>query len=85
MINPHELGIDDNILSVCDGDAGLKIFDAADKIRVDNNKIAHFPNINAYDVIPVNNLLFMIGNDGFYLYDYSNITDIKLKGKITVE
>ena len=85
MTNPHGLGIDGDILFLCDGDAGLKVFDATDKVQVGNRRIAHFPNIHAYDVIPVNNILFMVGNDGFYFYDYSDVTDIKLKGKIAVK
>jgi hypothetical protein len=28
-------------------------------------------------VIPINGYLFMIGDDGFYQYDYSNIQDIR--------
>jgi hypothetical protein len=32
----------------------------------------------------VNGFLFMVGKDGFYLYDYSNIQNITLKGHIPV-
>ena len=85
MNSPYGLGIDGDILFVCDGDAGLKVFNASDKTRVGNNLIASFPNIKTYDVIPVNGLLFMIGSDGFYLYDYSNIKNIVLKGQIPVK
>jgi hypothetical protein len=84
MVGPYGLGIDGDILFVCDGDAGLKVFSVEDKARVTNNQIAIFPNIKTYDVIPVNGLLFMIGQDGFYLYDYSNIQNITLKGQIPV-
>ncbi len=84
MVGPYGLGIDGDILFVCDGDAGLKVFSVEDKARVTNNQIAIFPNIKTYDVIPVNGFLFMIGQDGFYLYDYSNIQNITLKGHIPV-
>jgi len=73
---PYGLGIDGDILFVCDGDAGLKIYDVTDKYHIDNNQIANFPNINTYDVIPLNDYLFMIGDDGFYQYDYSDIQNI---------
>jgi hypothetical protein len=76
MHNPHGLGIDDQILFICDGDAGLKVYDATDKLHIDDHQIASFPNINTYDVIPVNNYLFMIGDDGFYQYDYSDLQNI---------
>lgn len=81
---PYGLGIDDEILFVCDGDAGLKVYDASDKTQIDDHMIAKFPGINAYDVIPVNGYLFMIGDDGFYLYDYSDLQNIQQIGFIPV-
>jgi len=81
---PYGLGIDGNTLFVCDGKAGLKVYDVADKRNIDRNMIAHFPSIQTYDVIPVNDYLFMIGSDGFYLYDYSDILDIRQIGHIPV-
>ncbi|HEX7585587.1 MAG TPA: hypothetical protein VF373_12935, partial [Prolixibacteraceae bacterium] len=84
MYGPQGLGIDGDLLFVCDGDAGLKIYNAADPLAINNNMIASFPLINAYDVIPMNNYLFMIGDKGFMLYDYSNIQNIKQIGFIPV-
>jgi hypothetical protein len=84
MYGPQGLGIDDDLLFVCDGDAGLKIYNSADPLAITSNMIASFPLINAYDVIPVNNYLFMIGDKGFMLYDYSNIQNIKQIGFIPV-
>lgn len=84
MYGPQGLGIDDDLLFLCDGDAGLKIFNAADPLTISQNLIASFPSINAYDVIPMNNYLFMIGEKGFMLYDYSNIQNIKQIGIIPV-
>lgn len=85
MEGPYGLGIDDEILFVCDGEAGLKVYDASDKIHISENQIATFPNINAYDVIPLNDYLFMIGEDGFYLYDYSDLQDIQQLSFIPVD
>jgi hypothetical protein len=73
---PYGLGIDDQTLFVCDGDAGLKVYDVTDKFHVDDHKIANFSNINTFDVIPFNDCLFMIGEDGFYQYDYSDLNNI---------
>jgi hypothetical protein len=84
MYGPQGLGIDDDLLFVCDGDAGLKIYNSADPLAITNNMIASFPLINAYDVIPMNNYLFMIGEKGFVLYDYSTIQNIKQIGFIPV-
>jgi len=74
---PYGLGIDDQTLFVCDGDAGLKVYDVEDKLHIDEHQIAAFSNINTYDVIPLNNYLFMVGDDGFYQYDYSNLQNIR--------
>lgn len=84
LANPYGLGIDGDLLFICDGDAGLKVFDASDPMQISSHKLAEFPDINTYDVIPVNNYLFMIGNGGFYLYDYNDIQNITLLSKIPI-
>ncbi len=84
MFGPQGLGIDDDLLFICDGDAGLKIYNVADPLTITQHLIASFPSINAYDVIPMNKYLFMIGEKGFILYDYSNIQNIKQIGIIPV-
>ena len=84
MSGPQGLGIDGDLLFVCDGDAGLKIYNVSDPLTIAQHLIASFPSINAYDVIARNNYLFMIGKEGFLLYDYSNIQNIKQIGIIPV-
>jgi hypothetical protein len=85
MYGPQGIGIDDELLFVCDGEAGLKIFNASNPFNITNNLIASFPSINAYDVIPMNDYLFLIGENGFTLYDYSNIQNIRQIGFIPVK
>lgn len=84
MTNPHGLGIDDKTLFVCDGNDGLKIFDATDVMTIDQNMLAHYQAINAYDVIPFQDKLIMIGQDGIFQYDYSDKTDIKLLSQLAI-
>ncbi len=84
MYNPHGLGIDQGTLFICDGDAGLKVYDARDPYMLKNNRIAHFEDIHAFDVIPVNEVLLMIGNDGLYQYDYTDLSDISLLSMIPI-
>jgi hypothetical protein len=74
MTNPHGLGIDNGLLFVCDGRDGLKVYDARDVGRIDSNQIAHFRNINTYDVIPDQNrkILMMVGSNKITQYDYNN-------------
>ena len=85
MSGPLGLGIDGDVLFLCDGDAGLKVFNVSDKSKIDSNRIALFPDIKTFDVIPLSNYLFMIGDDGFYLYNYSNLQDIRQIGHIPVK
>lgn len=84
MTNPHGLGKMGDLLFICDGDAGLKIFDASEPRSVGNRLIYTYANINAFDVIPVGDLLIMIGDDGLYQYNYSDVQNITLLSKIEV-
>lgn len=84
MTEPYGLGIDNSTLFVCDGSAGLKIYDASVVDSIADNKIATFPNIETYDVIPINGILMLIGNDGLYQYDYSDLNDIRLLSSIAI-
>ncbi len=76
MNEPYGLGLDDEILFLCDGDKGLRIFNTSDLSMIDQHEIATFENIKAFDVIPFDDYLFMIGSDGFYQYNYSDISNI---------
>lgn len=83
MKNPHGLGIDDTMLFVCDGEAGLKVYDVTDKHALTENMVAHHPFTTAIDVIPYNDVLMMISEQGLFQYDYSN-KKLKLLSQISV-
>lgn len=88
MDNPHGLSIDGDNLFLCEGDFGLKVFDIEDPKKLGNKKIEHIKNIAAYDVIAMpgeSDILLMIGNDGFYQYDYSNPRKLEELSRIPVE
>jgi len=77
--NPHGLSKDGNLLFICDGSDGLKIYDAAD---VNNLKlIKQFSNIETYDVITYNHLAVVVAKDGLYQYDYGDVNNIHLISK----
>jgi hypothetical protein len=84
MDEPYGLGIDDSILFVCDGSSGLKIYDVTDKLHITDNLIVQFRDIQAYNAIPFNDILMLIGDDGLYQYDYSDIKDIEQLSTIPV-
>jgi len=72
MFNPHGLGTDGNLLFVCDGTAGLKIYDKSDPLAIITSQVAHYPDFDTYDVIPMNGILMLVGKGGIYQYDYSD-------------
>jgi hypothetical protein len=84
MSEPYGLGIDGKTLFVCDGQAGLKIYNASDPLRIDLNMIKQYTNLKAFDVIPYNNVLIMIAEDGIYQYNYADLQNIQLLSKIPI-
>ncbi|MFD2515151.1 LVIVD repeat-containing protein [Pontibacter locisalis] len=84
MQNPHGLGIDQYALFLCEGEFGLKVFEVKDHLKVSENLKKHFKDQHAYDVIPLGNTLLLIGKNGLYQYDYSNIDQMKLISTIPV-
>jgi hypothetical protein len=84
LTNPHGLGKDGNLLFICDGTAGLKIYDASNPLTISSNLLFAYSDIKAFDVIPIGDVLVMIGDDGLYQYDYSNISAISLLSRIAV-
>lgn len=75
MTKPKGLGIDNKVLFVCDD--GLRIFKADNPQTIMANELAHYKGLKGYDVIPFNNVLMMIAEDGIYQYDYIDISNIK--------
>jgi hypothetical protein len=75
MKNPKGLGIDNGKLFLCDD--GLKVFKTGDPQTLISNQIAHYQGMDGFDVIPFNDVLMMIADNGLYQYDYSDINDIK--------
>jgi hypothetical protein len=82
MTNPHGLSKDGNLLFVCDGKDGLKIYDATEPRAL--VLLKHIANLEAYDVIAWNNIALLSAKGGLYQYDYSNAKDIRLLSKIDV-
>ncbi|MEI8046571.1 MAG: hypothetical protein WCI92_04265 [Bacteroidota bacterium] len=84
MTEPYGLGIDNKTLFVCDGSAGLKIYDATDPLQIDQHMLKQYTDLNAYDVIPFGSILIMIAQDGLYQYNYSDLQNIVQLSKIPI-
>ena len=89
MDNPHGLTIFDETLFLCEGKHGMKVFDISDPLRLDRNRLAKIDDFFAYDAIsfatPSQNVLMVIGEDGFYQYNFDNVNKLKLLSQIAVE
>jgi hypothetical protein len=84
MQHPAGLGVDFPSLFICEGEYGLKSFDATSATDVKLQQ--HIKNMNAFDVIPLGGKhLLMVGKDGLYQYDTSNPKDMKLLSVIPVK
>jgi hypothetical protein len=83
MDNPHGLAIANKTMFLCEGDNGLKVLDITDNMDIDQLK--YYQDFATYDVIALpNNLLLVIGKDGFYQYDYSDVNNLQQLSKIEV-
>lgn len=70
MTSPHGLGVNGNLLFVCEGNAGLKVFDVSDELG-GIIQLQHEQGLHAYDVIVRQNHAIVTGDDGIYQYEYS--------------
>lgn len=82
LTNPHGLAKDGDLLLICDGKDGLKIYNAGDA----NNLwlLGTVPGIETYDVIALGGTAIVVAKDGLYQYDYSTPSAPGLLSKITV-
>jgi hypothetical protein len=80
--NPHGLSKDGNLLFICDGDAGLKVYDASDIMNL--QLIKQINDISTFDVIAMNKIALVVAKDGLYQYNYTDPADIKLLSKIVI-
>lgn len=83
LTNPRGLSKDGDLLFICDGNDGLKVFNAANPLDI--SLIRQFVMPEANDVIAFNNTALVIAKDGLYQYDYTNPAGIKLVSKIPVQ
>lgn len=82
MTNPFGLAIDGNLLFVCDGPAGLKIYDRTEPTNL--VMLHHIKNIETFDAIARNKTLLVVAKDGLYQYDYSQTQQIRLLSKLSI-
>jgi hypothetical protein len=82
MTNPHGLSKDGTTLFICDGKAGVKIYNSSDVKNL--QLIMAIGDMESYDVIAYNDIALIVAKDGLYQYSYSNLNSIQLLSKITL-
>ena len=82
LTNPHGLAKDGDLLFICDGTDGLKVYNTSNVFSL--QLIDRVKNIETYDVIAWNNKLLVVAKGGLYQYDYSNPSSLSLISKMTV-
>lgn len=82
MENPYGLGIKDQMLFICDGTAGLKVFDKTDVLNLQMTN--QFKKINTFDVIPLDDKLLLVGQNTLFQYKYVE-NNIKLISTFLLE
>jgi hypothetical protein len=84
MTNPKGLGIDSEKQTLFLCDDGLKIFKIGNPQTLISNQISHIKGMDGFDLIPYDNVLMMIADNGLYQYDYSDLNNIKKLSVIPV-
>ena len=80
LVNPYGLGLQNQHLFICDGSAGLKVYDVTNAEMPVYKK--GFTDATFYDCIPYGNILICMVKGGIAIYDISSIENMKLLSKI---
>ena len=82
LSSPRGLSKDGNILLICDGKDGLRIFDAANASQV--ALLKQVSGFEPMDVIALQGIAIVIAKDGLYFVDYSNVANASIISKIQI-
>ncbi|HYC27869.1 MAG TPA: hypothetical protein VEB42_03620, partial [Chitinophagaceae bacterium] len=74
------LSKDGELLFICDGKDGLKIFNATDVNHL--LLLKQISNLETYDVIAYNKVALVVAKDGLYQFDYSDVRNVQLLSRI---
>jgi hypothetical protein len=77
MLNPHGLALAGDYLYLAEGKHGLKSFNVADVMAIDQNQLEFLKSMKAVDIIPGPKSLIVIGQDGVCQFDYSTPSILK--------
>lgn len=79
MIQPRGLGVQDSLLFICDD--YLKVYDVSNPLEM---QLLQEFNITSKDVIPLENILLVVGEGGFFQYLYKD-GGLQLLSRINID
>lgn len=82
LTSPYGLSKDSNLLFICDGAAGLKVFDATTATNITLKQT--LASDETYDVIAFNGIAYVTAKDGLYQYSYANTNNVQLISKTSI-
>ncbi|MDP2040833.1 MAG: hypothetical protein Q8S14_10850 [Algoriphagus sp.] len=85
MLNPHGLALAGDFLYVAEGQHGLKSFNVANVMGIDQNQLEFLKSMKSVDIIPGPKSLIVIGPDGVCQFDYSTPSKLKKLSCINVK
>ncbi len=80
--SPFGLGMDGDILFVCQGASGLRIFSLEDPEAP--QELMLLTDMNARDVIPLGGTLLVVGPDHLTQLDYSDLENIRVVSQLSI-
>lgn len=83
LTNPHGLSKDGNLLFVCDGKDGLRVYNASNPTNL--SLVKHIKGFDAYDVIAWNGNALVVTKTALLQFDYSNQTNITQRSSIAIQ
>jgi hypothetical protein len=82
LTSPKGLSKDGNLLLICDGKDGLKVFNASNPSQVSLMK--QVTGFESYDVIALQGIAITVAKDGIYFIDYSNPSNASVISKLQI-
>ena len=82
LTGPYGLAKDGDNLFICDGKAGLKVYNASSPLNL--KLVKEVGGLETYDVIALNRLAIVVAKDGLYQFDYSNPSNLKQLSKLSI-
>ncbi|HVY74957.1 MAG TPA: hypothetical protein VG890_09020 [Puia sp.] len=83
LTNPRGLSKDGDLLFICDGQDGLKVFNASDVQKV--SAIKTLSGFESNDVIAQHGVAVVLAVDGLYQFDYTDTANIHQISKISTQ